>query len=193
MHFPGGGVYALTIKDLARLSCKVLAVYTLVLALQSLNHFALLPVSIRDNLPAGVTALMVMAAFIPSILLLTLAAILWFRADRLAGHMASGENTSGERPAVKGEDVQVIAFSVVGVLVLASAVPELFQFVSSLVLQRSLQFQPFSETVSVYTISRAIALAVRLVIGFWLLLGARGLAGLFKTLREAGLKRPGND
>ena len=183
----------MTIKDLAGLSCKVLAVYTLVLAFQSLNHFAILPVSIMENFPAGVTALLVMAAFIPSILLLTLAAILWFRADRFAGHMAPGKNTSGEKPAVRGEDLQVIAFSVVGVLVLAGAVPELFQFVSSLVLQRSLQYHPFSETVSVDTVSRAIGLAVRLVIGFWLLLGARGLAGLFKTLREAGLRRPGND
>lgn len=183
----------MTIKELARLSCKVLAVYTLVLAIQSLNHFAILPVSVGDNFPAGVAALMVMAAFMPSILLLALAAILWFRADRLAGHMAPGENTSWEKPAVTGEDVQVIAFSVVGVMVLAGAVPELFQLVSNLALQRSTQFQPFNETVSVYTVSRATGLAVRLAIGIWLLLGARGLAGLLKTLREAGLKRPGSD
>lgn len=183
----------MTIKNLAGLSCKVLAVYTLVLALQSLNYFAILPVSIMENFPSGVTTLLVMVAFIPSILLLTLAAILWFRADRFAGHMAPDKNTSGEKTAVSGEDVQVIAFSVVGVLVLAGAVPELFQFVSNLVLQRSLQDHSLSETVSVYTVSRAIGLAVRLVIGFWLLLGARGLAGLFNTLREAGLRRAGND
>lgn len=180
------------IKDLARLSCRVLAVYTLVQAIQSLNHFAVLPVSMMERFPSGVTALMAMAAFIPPILLFALAVVLWFRADRFAGDMVSGKNTPGESTAVGGEDVQVIAFSAVGVLVLAGAVPELFQFVSSLILQKSFQYHPFSETVSVYTLSRAIGLAVRLVIGLWLLLGARGLAGFIKTLREAGLREPEN-
>lgn len=73
------------------------------------------------------------------------------------------ESSSGDKPAVKGEDIQVMAFSVVGVLVLDGAMPELFQLVSGLILQRWLQYQPFSETVSVYTIFRAIALAVRLI------------------------------
>lgn len=180
----------MTIKDIARLACRLMAVYTIIGAVKALNYVIVLP----GSSPEGIRASLIVTAFLPFILLSALAAILWYRAESLANHLAPDRELSPGRLEIHGEDVQVIAFSLAGVLVLASAVPQLVQVVASVIDLYGFP-QPLRETgfFITTTITKATGLLIQSIIGLWLTLGSRGVVALLKKIREAGLRSPGND
>ena len=90
--------------------------------------------------------------------------------------------------------MQAVAFSLAGVLVLAGAVPQFAQVVSSLIQLYALP-QPMRDSGFFITtiITRAAGLLIQSITGLWLTLDSRGIVVLLKKIREADLKSPGGD
>lgn len=180
----------MTNKDIARLSCKLLSIYTLISAIKSLNYFVVLPF---QEYGTGMFNIMIVLTAIPSTFLFASGIILWVYADKLVKHLVPDKELAAGDPRRGLEDIQGVAFSVVGILILSDAAPKLMQVLLSIVLLLKLQYAIPNEWLNVTTITRSTGLVIQLIIGFWLFLGSRGIVGLLRKLREAGLKPSNNE
>ena len=180
-------------KDIAILSCRILAVYSVISAAKALNYLMILEQLFQGNIRPVTIIPIIMSSSIPSILLFAFGVALWLKAERVAAYMLPDREETSERLALSIEDVQSAAFSVVGVLVLAGAIPQLVQTASSIIIMHSLEYTSRNQWFLPHDIPRLAGLVVQLILGFWLFFGSRGLAGLYRRMREAGLSRVKED
>lgn len=80
--------------------------------------------------------------------------------------------------------IGAVAFSVMGLWVLATAVPDIVYWITFIYRTKSADIG--NPTLSPANIAGLVSTIVELVIGFWLLFGSRGILGLIKLARYAG-------
>ncbi len=83
---------------------------------------------------------------------------------------------------VGARQLQAIAFSVVGLFLLARAIPDIAHAVAAL----SFTSPEYRDQIQRVTKPQVVGLSVQVVLGLGLLFGARGLAGIAQTVRTAG-------
>lgn len=176
-------------KDIAILSCKILAVCSVINAAKALNYLMMLNELFHGNVRPGAVIPILISSMMPFILLLALGLVLWLKAGRIAAYMLPDREEALERAALSIEDVQSTAFSVIGILVLAGAIPQMVQTVSSIVIMHNLQYDSKNQWFYAHDIVRIAELVVQLIIGIWLFFGSRGIVGLYRRMREAGLNK----
>lgn len=122
--------------------------------------------------------LMAASLVAPIVLPLLFACVLWLGADRLAQRVA---HEVGADSPPSDEALQELAFSIIGVFILAVAIPA----VSKLVYYYWQLSTPGGVQVGTDVERRAaiIEVTVHIAVGLWLLLGAAGLASLLRRLR----------
>lgn len=112
---------------------------------------------------------------------LLVALLLWVFALAIARKLLPG-GKAGKAPArLAAGDIQTVAFSVMGLWVLAMAIPEIFYW-GSYIYQTSASGWRYRE-LSPENAGNIVSTLVELAIGLWLLFGARGLAGLVNMAR----------
>lgn len=125
-------------------------------------------------------------------LLLTVAGTWLFVSGRsLAGRLFGGSRAEGtERP---GDTLQVVAFSVIGMWILAEALPGVVILVTALI-QRHLFAPDEFDNPPLFGFGHdwpdALASVSRVVLGLVLLLGGSSLSRFWHWIRTAGLARP---
>ena len=120
----------------------------------------------------------------PVILLLLFSIWIWRKADWLAGKMLPGAEVSTGESVLTASDLQVVAFSVVGLIAIVQALPQ----ISSLVMEYKFRTE-VSEGGQFPGggFDRQVVFgSVKLLVGLGLLFGARGLAGILHSVRSAG-------
>ena len=115
---------------------------------------------------------------LPSIVAVILAVVIWKFAYRIAHSMSAKTPTTSLEIKWSLSDIQTTAFSVIGVFVLAKAIPTAFYHVYGLLLTSV--FSGSSSGKEPASMSRYIYTGIQLVIGFWLLFGAKGLHNFLK-------------
>ena len=106
---------------------------------------------------------------------------LWQHAPRAADYMVSGTDAGAASPMTI-DGLHVVAFSTVGLVVLAKAVPD--AALQLLIWLRSLGrpgLPAFQRSLWI----PAIVFTLKFAIGFWLLLGARSIVGAITRRRES--------
>jgi hypothetical protein len=97
--------------------------------------------------------------------------------------------SGGTKSAVPGPSLpewQTLGVILVGLLVLAEAIPgAVYWIVDVATLNRPFSIQDYFSS---YFAASTISTAVKLIIGFWLLLGGRGIAAVLFRIRTAGLR-----
>jgi hypothetical protein len=124
-------------------------------------------------------SLMVASVLAPIILPLVFAAVLWFVADRLAGK-PDVDASAGTAPWL--EALQELAFTCVGVHILALAIPgvtRLIYYYWQLSIPGGVQI-----ITAVERRAALIGTLAEIAIGLGLVLGARGLGNLIRRLRS---------
>jgi hypothetical protein len=117
-----------------------------------------------------------------TIAILALAAGLWFFPLTVASKLLP-PTAKTDQAHIPIEQVQSVGFSLLGLWVLTSAVPDSFYWVF-MTYQSSRPNSILELGSSDY--AYVVTTAVELVLGVWLLLGARGLVGLLRWARMAG-------
>lgn len=175
----------MTGRSWAALFCKVLAIYVFILAINYTGIAGMLPYVLSD---IGTQEMLsnVLTFLVPFVLLIALGAFLWVRAEYLSRRMV--EDHSEDVKAASAEDMQVIAFSAIGVLTLSDALPRLAQQLYSVIAMSQRQMLS-AEGMYISTMSGIAGSAVELIIGLCLFLGPRGIVHLIRSLRTAGIKR----
>jgi hypothetical protein len=128
--------------------------------------------------------LLLIAFVTPTILILFFSIWIWRNADWLASKLLPEPEVSTGESTLNASDLQIVAFSVVGLLVIVEALPQ----ISSIVLEYMYRTEVAGSRQSVTPIlGRPLVLGIiKLLLGVGLLFGARGLAGFLRTLRTAG-------
>ena len=91
-----------------------------------------------------------------------------------------------------GQDVYSIAFFILGLYILINAIPSMFYWLAYSITYKNSD-PPAYQEFSPGEIGGMVVTVTKLIIGIWLLLGARGLRGLVYKLRYAGLDSKTND
>lgn len=176
-------------KEVAILSCRILAIYSVLSAARALNYLMILEQMFQSNTWPGSIILILISSAMPSVLLCVFGVVLWLKAEKIAACMLPVSGETVESPVLSIAEVQSAAFSVVGVMILAEVIPQLAQTASNIIIMHKLGYLPQNQWFLTNDISRMVGMAIQLILGFWLFFGSRGMAGLYRKIREAGLSR----
>lgn len=176
----------MTKRETAVLACRLFTIYGLFMFLSWAGIVIQGGWSMFRFQPgASVGEMLLLIAFVtPTILLLFFSIWLWRNADWLAGKMLPGPEVSTEGSALNASDLQIVAFSVVGLILIVQALPQ----ISSMVMEYKYRTEMAGRgQFPAGGIDRQLVFGgVKLLLGIGLLFGARGLAGILRTIRTAG-------
>jgi len=153
------------------LSFKVLSVYAFIRAIDNSSYILYYIVSKDQFDPASKLKLLSISA--PVLLLALCGGILWYTASLLATSIFRSTASADESSASLA-DVQIVAFSVVGLFVLATAFPDLVN-VLAVILTAS-----WIEGGARAMIHNVVVLVLKVALGLWLLLGSHGIVNFIR-------------
>lgn len=173
-------------NQLATLVLRLLGIYCLVAFIPFLSIFSsVIFYTVRTHDSAGIAAMIV--AILSSIFWLGLGVLLivfsvpWGR--RLTGDFAEASVT-----ALPFEQVQTLAFAVIGILIFAEALPQLLNTIYSfsISLRHLVNEEAYPAGMKVmdwHTLWVAIGTLLKIGLGLWLFFGARGFSNLWRSFR----------
>ena len=91
--------------------------------------------------------------------------------------------------SMKSSEMQAVAFSVVGALVLINGLPALASSIATLISYHEGTNQPYVTYFNSRFIGNVTAQTVKVVLGLYLFFGARGLVGIWHKLQKVGLDK----
>ena len=181
----------MTKREIASLACKILAVYALLQLPQYVQgiYFLLSGIFTGELWGEDIHRTQSLfwnlsTVFVPTVLYLVAGILLWRSSDALAGRMVSDDQPPEGQSTISGQAVSVIAFSIVGLVVLVHAIPRITSVLSYLAFQPTMEFE---SRWTANVISELIALGVQVILGAVLLVGGRALSQLVMRIRTAGL------
>jgi len=185
----------MTKREVGILACRLLALYAWI---QSLHYVpAVLDLSQLFYDPWSrqqYVLLELIASAVPFVLLLGLAIFVWRRAGLISAWIFAHDiqdhqlEPESNPHAVQLEDIQVVAFSTVGLWLLLDVMPQAAAY--SVQLIYAYQLSDFDLGYNLALLAKTIEVLLRVAAGFWLLFGARGLVNLLRKLRTAGVEKP---
>lgn len=125
-------------------------------------------------------------AFISTLALFPIlaAVLLWFFPLSVATTLIPGIKTKKQPAPLDAGGIEVVAFSVMGLWALTTAIPDILYWIAFTYRVKSVGIG--SPELSPENIGNIVATIAELVIGFWLLFGSRGLLGVVRRARQAG-------
>jgi len=172
----------MTKKEIVSLSLKLAGIYCLILSISYLSFAIMSAVSAwRQGF------LYMLISIIPSVLLLLFGAYLIF-SNKLPSIMASSMIQEEKKTSFTFQDIQVLAFSIIGVWLISSAIPTFIQAI----LQITVLYSGSQQSVPVYSISQIVASVLKLALGIYLFSGSKGLAKLWQKFQSTRGMKPSN-
>jgi len=160
----------MTKREIAILSFKILSIYAFIKVIDNVYYTLGSITSTEDH---GANLVLIIA---PQLLLVLCGILLWYIAPRLATSVFKSSSIENE-PNASLSDIQTVAFSVVGIFLLAISIPEL---VSIIVVYNTMWVAGSKEIL----IKGIIVLSIKIILGLWLLLGSRGLVKFIRSTRR---------
>ena len=172
----------MTKKEIVSLSLKLAGIYCLIMSISYLS-FAIM--SAVSSWRQGFSYMLI--SIIPSVLLLLFGAYLIF-SNKLPSIMASSMIQEEKTTSFTFQDIQVLAFSIIGVWLLSSTIPTFIQAI----LRITILYSSSQQSVPVYFISQIVAAVLKLALGIYLFSGSRGLAKLWQKFQSTRGMKPSN-
>ena len=137
----------------------------------------LLTLRVRPNESVDMGALF---ATMPMVFMFVISILLWIFAGKIASCFVGKSDDAVVSQEVDYERIQSIGFCIVGVLVMANAIPDLFGCIY--------QFTQLGYGDRLYgtSIEKLITSGLKTVVGIWLVLGAQGIVNVLKKVRAVG-------
>ncbi|MHC4990002.1 MAG: hypothetical protein ACYTGC_03385 [Planctomycetota bacterium] len=178
-------------RQIATLSCKVLAVYTMIRALTALPQIQWALGSLLQQPTFSMYQIAMLAALASPLVLGAVGILLWREAGVVAAWMVRydiqdhPEEREPQAAPLTADMLQTIAFSVLGLWLLTDAIPRLASWWGDAIFNRSAGRPPGPANLrAAFTL---LELLLRIGMGFWLLFGAAGIVRLLRRLKNIGL------
>lgn len=163
--------------EITRIACKILGVY---LIIQGLNVFANV-ISSYILMQDQSTVMLFVSVVFPFSFLIIFGISIWVFSGKLSSLIVKGEVYSKEESGLKANDLQRVAFSILGLLFIGTSLPELVSNLMNLITMDEIY------SASIRLLPGILGNIVQLIIGLVIFFGARGLVNLLENLRHAGL------
>lgn len=160
--------------EIATLSFKVLSIYAIIQAISRLPDIFYYLFK-NDNEELMILNLAIVS--VPLLLLVISSVLLWFTAPLLATSIFKSI-VSEDRSEVSLVNIQIIAFSIVGLYILASSFPELVNIAIVIITAASIEGGRGS------MIHIVVVFILKIMLGLWLLLGSHGIVKFLSSLRR---------
>ena len=174
----------MTGSQIASLSLKLMGIFTIIQAvpiLKDLSSYFMFKGSNfmePDKLPPSYNYLLI--GILSSIcLLILLGACLIIYSDSLGKKIIKENNDTKISTDLTAKDLQAIAFSVIGLVMIVFAIPHLVKIASNIQVLKLYGNEYPGKNVSAGTWAYAIGLSVQVIMGLLLFLGSRGLSSLW--------------
>ncbi len=183
----------MTKKEIVSLSLKLAGIYCLIMSLSYLSFAIMSVVSFLrgqgfwDMLTSITPFVLLLLSFTPVVLLLLFGVYLIF-SSKLPSKMASSIIEEEKTTSFTFQDIQVLAFSIIGVWLLSSAIPSFIQVIVRITVLHSSSQQ----SVPVYYISQIVAVVLKLALGIYLFSGSKGLVKLWQKFQSTRGMKPSN-
>jgi hypothetical protein len=174
----------MTIRELAYLGLRLTAVYIFSLALMQLGQLINVILQTYEANMLISREVLFFYSLAPVILLTILSIIIWFKTNKIIKYLVPSENTTDDEQ-MKGillKQLQTLAFSVVGLILFARALPQFLQVFSEILLINNQLLQGPILYKSYLFIAQRI---LECVLGLVILLGAKGLSNILSKVRGA--------
>jgi hypothetical protein len=128
---------------------------------------------------------LIVGAIITFLLFIGLGIYLITISDNLAENMAQKDPAVEISNKIEAKDLQVLAFSVVGIILIALSISKIFELgVKIFTLQCMKSDESFMEKVSIDTISSAIGFVIQFTIGILLFVFGGSVSNIWDTLKK---------
>jgi hypothetical protein len=119
----------MTGRDVAILSCRLMAIYALLHAFAMISTAAqfIRPWLFYSSSGSQISPLLAAAALLHVLASLAMADILWVRAERIANRLLPYQSPQAATTSLDLEGFQAVAISLIGLFVLVTAIPGIFQ------------------------------------------------------------------
>ena len=186
----------MTQREIARLCCKIIAIYALIQSIESLqvgimNIMMMWPLYQRSGsigLPWNSYVGVFFSMATP--VMLAAVAIFFWRQSGIIAAWITGHNLQDEADEpdsnpkrISAKELQVVAFATIGLWAIVSSLSQLISAIAWMVFSTT----SMKEELLLRNTVRVIGLLFVLCLGFWLLFGARGIVQLLYKLRNVGL------
>ena len=177
----------MTKRDIAILSLKLMAIYAIFLAIKNSGYIiSFLGEVLKGNLSFISSCVAIVASVVPFIFYCFCAFLLWKYSDALAVGITRDMDTQDSSCAISKTDVQLIAFSIIGLYVLVSGVPNmiahLVQLVDLYISQSKTGIMPTRQLSGLW--SYFIADMFQIVFGLWLFISPSALVRLWHGFQQ---------
>jgi hypothetical protein len=184
-------------KDFAFVALKVLAIYIFFRAITQLFAFLNLWVY-YSNLPynstEGLSSTIVLLNFLAAVFLFFMCHLLWQFTQKIANHIVPKDDSIAEqdKETLKLKNLQTAAFTVVGVIILSYAIPNIFHVAGEIIRDKD-SFFPVASAGGVVNptfikmILNIIGHLIYLLIGIFLLFRSKGSLKFVEKLRKEGI------
>jgi hypothetical protein len=168
----------MTKREVAALAVKVLGLYVIGSALGQLYWLGMLVQPSYVSEAWGTTSKQVqfLLYLAPFVLVVLYGLILWLDAHRLGARMTRGEDAPVGETRMTAAELQTVAVSAVGLVILGTAVPSLARVVVWI------GRDGWEELQTPWNNAELVATSIHVLFGLWLLLGAQGLTRLLRNL-----------
>ena len=189
----------MTKKEIVSLSLKLAGLYCLIMAISRLGYPIPYVVSLLRrqgfwSMLISITPFVSLLLLLTPFVLLLLFGVYLIFSSKLPSKMASSMIPEEKTTSFTFQDIQVLAFSIIGVWLLSSEIPTLIR----LIIQIKLMLPTFQQSVSVFQnsiyISQIIAAVLKIALGIYLFSGGKGLGKLWQKLHStSGIEPTGNN
>lgn len=161
-------------KQIASLGCKFLGIYSIIQSIPLLGNVFQVFAFAKDDSSFGVSLLL--SALLPFLMMAALGIGLLVFSDKFAQKMASANFSVNSHNSLSAKDLQSIAFSVVGLVMIALAIPKIFQIGWNVhALQSAGDQRDFQELLR-QNWSFTLATGIQFLIGIFLFIGSELLS-----------------
>jgi ABC-type sulfate transport system permease component len=188
----------MTKKEIVSLSLKLAGIYCLIMAITHLSYaIQSIVSSLRQDFWYMLTSITAFVSLIlsltPFVLLLLFGFYLIF-SNKLPSKIASLMTQEEKTTSFTFQDIQVLAFSIIGVWLLSSAVPGFIRLIVQGIVHHLTSQQSVSAFKNSIYISHIVATVLKIALGIFLFSGGNGLAKLWQKFHSTrGMKPSGNN
>lgn len=178
----------MTKHQIASLSLKLLGIYSIIEAIPLLKELSQVfawrgsKLEMEGGFPNSDILLLGIMLSVGLLLVIGLCLIIFSKA--LASKMVTSQELEDPTAELTAKDIQSIAFSVVGLVLIVFAVPHLVNIAMNLQALKNVGVDSAKHNIAIGTWAYSIGIAVQFIIGILLFLGGSGLSSIWHSIQK---------
>lgn len=175
-------------RKIALISCRVLSIYIFVQGIMHISNFISFSLTslLDQSFKISYKNQIILMSLLPACVLLILGIVLWIKADKTSKYIIFEEDDIDDDMTLNMDELQYIALSIVGIIVLINVIPEFLREIPN-VIQLKNNVIPSDLFAYAKIISSVVEKIIRLILGFLLVLRAKGIVGFIRKIQGLGL------